>query len=77
MAYSFTIPAGVKVLSDRRGLVELRAPAHIDNATRDEDGAYRYSLGRETYIASAGTVENVRESSGLWRHRDGLVWLGA
>lgn len=85
MAYSFTIPAGTKVLSSRRGMVEIRGDAYINGATRDPDGAFRYTLdngsGREIYIASAGTVRNVcRDNSRadeMVHHRAGLVWLDA
>ncbi len=82
--FSFTIPAGTKVLSERRGLVTLIADAHIDNATRDPDGCYRYRIDEEQYLASAGTVSDVQYISAdtddwaeMVRHRDGLVWFAS
>ena len=83
MPFSFTVPAGSKVLSEKRGMVTLQAPAFIDGATRQDDGGYIYTVGGERYYTCAGILENVRhvdpatadEWEEMTRHRDGLVWF--
>ena len=74
MLYSLYIPAGTKVLG-RNGIVELRGDAHVTGATRDEDGAFRYSIGQNEYICSAGCCEFSQEAEYM-RHPNGLVWIG-
>ena len=78
MAFSLYIKQGTKVLS-RTGVIELRGDAHIKGATRDEDGAFRYSIGKNEYICSAGCCEFKSEPEAqaeYMRHPDGLVWIG-
>ena len=74
MTYSLYITKGTKVLT-RNGMVELRGDAHVTGATRDEDGAFRYSIGNNEYICSAGCCEFKQEADYV-RHPDGLVWIG-
>ena len=74
MTFSLYITAGTKVLG-RNGIIELRGDAHITGATRDEDGAFRYMLGSNEYICSAGCCEFQTEADYV-RHPDGLVWIG-
>lgn len=74
MTFSLYIPAGTKVLG-RNGIVELRGDAFIPSATRDEDGAFRYSIGKNEYNCSAGCCE-FEAVADYMRHPDGLVWIG-
>ena len=74
MSYSLYITEGTKVLG-RNGLVELRGDVHVTGASRDDDGAFRYNIGSNEYICSAGCCEFIAESDDM-RHPDGLVWIG-
>ena len=74
MFYSLYIPQGTKVL-DRKGIVELSGDVHVTGAIRDDDGAFRYNIGANEYICSAGCCEFKAESDYM-RHPDGLVWIG-
>lgn len=57
MFYTLKIPAGTKVLSSKRGLVSLRADVEVSDATRDADGAFRYSVLGTAYLVAAGCCE--------------------
>lgn len=74
MFYSLYITEGTKVLG-HNGIVELSGDVHVTGSTRDEDGAFRYSIGAEEYICSAGCCD-FKEESEYVRHPDGLVWIG-
>jgi hypothetical protein len=79
MTYSLYIIEGTKVLT-RKGIIELRGDAHVKGATRDHDGAFRYSIGKNEYICSAGCCEFKAEEAEKepdWvRHPNALVWIG-
>ena len=74
MLYSLHIPAGTKVLG-KNGIVTLKGDAYIKDATRDSDGAFRYSIGANEYICSAGCCTFEAEPDYI-RHPEGLVWIG-
>ena len=73
MFYSLVIHQGTKVLS-RNGLVELSGDVYVDDATRDSDGAYRYTVDGREYICSSGCCEEQPQPN-AYRHTDGLVWI--
>jgi len=78
MFFSLAIPAGTIVMSSKRGMVTLLADVEIIGATRDTDGAFRYSIGDTKYIVSAGCC-TFRECAGFgdtnegWTHENGLI----
>ena len=73
---SLYLPAGTIVLSDESLNVTLVADVSVDNAVRQSDGGYIYSVGnRRYYICSGYEVALPVETTYGWRHRDGLVTL--
>lgn len=72
MLYSLAIPAGTIVLSER-GIVTLKADVEVSGATRDADGAFRYSIGGTKYIVSAGCCKFTAETYEGWTHEKGLI----
>jgi len=72
MFFTLLIPAGTIVLS-KRGTVKLVASVDIFHATRDADGAFRYTLGTNEYVVSAGCCKFAPEAIEGWTHKNGLV----
>ena len=73
MFFSLAIPAGTIVASSKRRLVTLLEDVEIIGATRDADGAFRYSIGDTKYIVSGGCCKFTAEAYEGWTHENGLI----
>ncbi len=73
MFFSLAIPAGTIVCSNRRGAVTLQADVEVSGATRDADGAFRYSIGDTKYIVAGGCCKFTAEAYEGWTHENGLI----
>jgi len=78
MANSLYLPAGTIVLSeDLDHNITLAGDVSVDNAIRQEDGGYIYSVAGRKYYACSGYEVKANSDAYFegWRHRDGLVTL--
>jgi len=76
MTYSLYIKAGTLV-QGQHGMIKLSGDVAVTGATREDDGSFLYQIGSRPYYCSAGCCEFEEDREYIYRHKDGLVWIGA